>query len=266
MPLAPWESAAVLTQSLSSLRDQTLQPDCLVVSADGVLPEALRAVLIDAALPLKLLEGPGGEGVGPVLARGLLACTQDLVVRADADDLSLPERCAEQVERMHADPHLKALSGPIAEFDLDPQRWLRLRTVPLAAEAIWTGRAWRNPINHPAVILRRSAVLSVGSYRNKPGFEDYDLWLRLLDRFGPHSVANLERVLVLARIGGGHLSRRRGWRYARSEFAFYLACWREGLMPSLSAPVALTLRLPWRLLPAPLLAWLMGRLRRRSSP
>ena len=264
MPLAPWESAAVLEQALYSLRRQTLLPQLLVVSADGALPESLRDVVLAAGIPVKLVEGPGGEGVGPVLARGLLACEQDLVVRVDADDVSLPHRCAHQVERMQADSRLAALSGLIMEFDSDPRFGLGIRAVPVLAQAIWSARAWRNPMNHPAVILRRSAVLAVGNYRCKPGFEDYDLWLRLLKRFGVKALANSEQVLVHARVGRAHLARRHGWRYAGSECAFYMVCCREGLMPPYSAILALLLRLPLRILPVPLLASLMAWLRRSS--
>lgn len=253
MPLAPWEPAAVLQQALDSLRGQTLPPQSLVVSADGALPESLRQVLFTADIPVKLVEGPGGEGVGPVLARGLLACDQDLVVRVDADDVSLPHRCAQQVERMQADLHLAALSGLMMEFDSDSYAMLGIRTVPVTQSGIWSSRPWRNPMNHPAVILRRSAVLAVGNYRRKPGFEDYDLWLRLLKMFGANALANSEQVLVHARVGRAHLTRRHGWRYACAECAFYISCLLEGLMSPFSACLALALRLPARILPK---AWL----------
>jgi hypothetical protein len=78
MPLAPWERPEVLQEAIDGLRSQTLPAARLVVSADGPPPAALRQVLEQAGLPLKLIVGPGGEGVGPVLARGLLACREDL--------------------------------------------------------------------------------------------------------------------------------------------------------------------------------------------
>jgi hypothetical protein len=265
MPLAPWESAEVLAQALESLHCQTMPADSVVVSTDGLLPADLHRLLTDCVLPLKLIEGPGGEGVGPVLARGLLACEQEFVIRADADDLSLPDRCFEQVTRMQAEPHLAVLSGPIAEFEHDPQQWLSVRAVPTESDAIYRSRTWRNPMNHPAVILRRSAVLAVGSYRRKPGFEDYDLWLRLLDRFGALCLANSEHVLVLARIGPAHLSRRRGWRYACAEVSFYVSSCCEGLLSPWSAFCAIAVRIPWRVLPAPVLGFLMRVLRRSTS-
>lgn len=38
----------------------------------------------------------------------------------------------------------------------------------------------RCPINHPASVFRKSAILFAGGYRHFPLFEDYYLWVRLL--------------------------------------------------------------------------------------
>ena len=110
MPLAPWEPAGQVAAALESLARQSLPCSQVVVSCDGPPPPALQSVLLASGLPLTQVVGPGGEGVGPVLSRGLVACREDLVVRADADDLSLPERCAVQVEAMQARPQLVALN------------------------------------------------------------------------------------------------------------------------------------------------------------
>lgn len=126
-----------------------------------------------------------------------------------------------------------------------------------------TGRAvqpwarWRNPLNHPAVVLRRSGVLAVGGYRDQPGFEDFDLWLRLLYRYGPAAVNNLPEVLVLARVGAAHLGRRRGLAYASAEAQFLWRSGRDGHMAWFLVVLLLLLRVPWRVVPAQMLALLM---------
>ena len=74
MPLAPWEEPAVVAQALASLAAQQPAPQRLVLSVDGPLPAALQQVVqaqVMARLPILVLPGPGGEGVGVVLARGL---------------------------------------------------------------------------------------------------------------------------------------------------------------------------------------------------
>jgi hypothetical protein len=248
MPLAPWEPPEQVAAALASLAGQSLGCGQLVVSADGILPPALEAVLAASGLPVERLTGPGGEGVGPVLQRGLLACRQELVVRADADDLCLPERCALQVAAMLARPELAALSAPILEFIEDPRHPCSTRSVPVGAAALRRRSRWRNPLNHPAVILRRQMVLAVGGYRDCPGFEDYDLWLRLLQAGA--LLDNLAQPLVLARVGAHHLARRRGLAYAAKEWRFLRACGSQGSFPWPRVLLLALLRLPVRLVPA----------------
>ena len=248
MPLAPWEPPEQVAAALASLARQSLPCAQLVVSGDGPLPPALEAVLAASGLPVERLNGPGGEGVGPVLQRGLRVCRQELVVRADADDLCLPERCALQVAAMVARPELAALSAPILEFIEDPRHPCSTRAVPVGAAALRRRSRWRNPLNHPAVILRRSMVLAVGGYRNRPGFEDYDLWLRLLQAGA--LLDNLPQPLVLARVGAHHLARRRGLAYAAKEWRFLLACGRQGSLRWPRVLLLALLRLPVRLVPA----------------
>lgn len=247
MPLAPWEPEAQVAAAIQSLAQQSLPCSQLVVSCDGPPPPALQAVLQASDLPLQLVIGPGGEGVGPVLSRGLLACSEDLVVRADADDLSLPQRCAVQVEAMRDRPELVALSTPILEFIRNPASLCSERPAPVGYAALRRCSRWRNPLNHPAVILRRQAVLAIGGYRHCPGFEDYDLWLRLLHHGA--RLDNLDQPLVLARVGRDHLARRRGLSYLRKECHFLIDCARQGTLSWWRVGLLAAIRCPVRLLP-----------------
>lgn len=247
MPLAPWEPSEQVAMALASLESQTLPPVQVVVSCDGPPPVALNEVLSTTSLPVEIVLGPGGEGVGPVLARGLQRCTEDFVIRADADDLSIPERCALQVKALSESPGLAAMSSKILEFIDDPCKPLQIRDVPCGRNYIYHYSRWRNPINHPAVIMRRKVVLDNGSYRNCPGFEDYDLWLRLLKN--GIDLDNLHFPLVLARVGIDHVKRRHGVLYALKEINFLKICWADKLMPWRQILILLIVRIPMRLAP-----------------
>jgi hypothetical protein len=234
----------------------------VVVSCDGAPPTALRNVLESSGLPLLIEQGPGGEGVGPVLARGLRQCECDLIIRSDADDVSLPDRCRLQVETMVERPRLTVLSGQVKEFTSIPGSTTGVRRVPSGSRKIRRFSQWRNPINHPAVSLRKSAVLAIGNYRDCPGFEDYDLWLRLL-RSGAE-IDNLPHDLVWCRVGPAHLSRRKGWSYMICEARFFLRSAREG---TIRWPVALGLimmRCPIRLMPGWLVSICMRKFTRQG--
>jgi len=263
MPLAPWEKPEIVAEALASLEAQTLPAAQVVVSCDGDPPAALHAVLQAAQLPLEILLGPGGEGVGPVLARGLLHCREELVLRADADDWSAPERAALQVHWMSLHPQVMVMGTPINEFHDSVHEVLMQRWVPMEPLAIARMARFRNPLNHPSVILRRKAVLAAGNYRAVSGFEDYELWLRLLALHGSQVLANTPQPLVLARVGPAHLGRRHGLRYVRSEAKFLWTCGCSRLLPWAYVLVLLICRLPLRLIPPALLSWIMAQVTRR---
>ena len=258
MPLAPWESPEALAEVLASLAAQSWPARCLVVSVDGALPPPLRRVLEQSGLPLRILEAPGWQGTGAVLARGLAGCSTDWVLRADADDCSHPERAERQLRYVQAHPDVVVLGAQLAEAAAGACR-SRVRHVPVNNRGIRALMRWRNPLNHPTVALRRQAVLAFGNYRPCPGFEDWDLWLRLA-AYGS-TFANLPDALVTAAVGEAHLARRRGGRYLQQEARFLMRCGSEGLLPLTHVWLLMALRLPWRLLPPGCLAALMAWLR-----
>lgn len=259
LPLAPWESSESLQEVLASLSAQTWQACRLVVSVDGVLPEHLRKVLDDSGLPLLIVEAPCWQGTGAVLARGIEACSARWVLRSDADDLSHSMRAEWQLNYLNLHPQLAVLGGQLAEAVKNRQS-LGVRAVPRSPMDIQRLMSWRNPMNHPTVALSREAVLAAGNYRTCPAFEDWDLWLRMA--LCGFEFANLQQPLVTAAVGEAHLARRHGWRYLQRETRFLLRCGYEGLLPLPQVFLLMLLRLPWRVLPAPALARLMGLMRR----
>ena len=257
MPLAPWEKPKILTEALASLEAQTWPAAQVVVSCDGEPSSSLRDILQLSDLPLHILVGPGAEGVGPVLARGLIHCHQELVLRMDADDWSEPQRAAEQIRWMMNHSKVKAMGTQINEFEISPYSPLMRRCVPLQPEEIVRVSKIRNPMNHPSIIFRKSAILAAGNYRSIPGFEDYELWLRLLKKYGQQSLANIPQALVCVRVGSKHLARRRGWNYAMSEVKFILMCYKNHLIPLPYVIFSIFVRLPLRLVPASILSLVM---------
>jgi glycosyltransferase involved in cell wall biosynthesis len=251
LPLAPWADPAELKACLSSIGAQTLAPAQIVVTVDGPLPEPLRAALASAAMPLRVIEAPCWRGLGPVLADGLRQCRAPIVIRIDADDLSLPERCATQVAYLREHPEVAVVGSQLGEFQETSHQLLGTRTVPLSPGEVRRFALWRNPLNHPTVALRRREVQAAGNYGDHPGFEDWELWLRLLHHGA--TIANLPETLVMARVGPEHLARRQGPKYALREIRFLLHCLRRRLLPVPQVLLLLLLRPPLRLIPKPVL-------------
>ena len=197
---------------------QTLPPAEVVLVVDGPLTPELETTVRDLAreIPvLKIIWLEKNTGLGNALRIGMEHVSNELVMRMDADDLSLPHRFERQVAYMQAHPECDILGGQIAEFVDTESDIVGKRIVPCENQAIYARLKGRCPFNHVSVALSRNSVLSAGNYRDWLFDEDYYLWVRMAEngcRF-----ANLPEVLVHVRVGKDMYTRRGGWRYFVSE-------------------------------------------------
>lgn len=250
-------------EALASLRQQTLCADEIVLVEDGPLTDRQYAAIasMEEGLPLRRIRLAENRGLGAALKAGFEACSGELVARMDADDIADPNRFAQQFDYLCVHPEVDVLGTAIEEFIDRPGDLGRRRLGPLRHDDIRRYAMTRNPLNHMTVMFRRRSVLAAGGYLPRPGFEDYDLWLRVLSIGG--RIANLPDTLVHARIGNGMLQRRHGLRYLRDEIAFFWSCRRRELVPLWAFVCAVIVRTPARLIPQRTLALLYSRLFRR---
>ena len=93
----------------------------------------------------------------------------------DAGDVAMPERFALQHARMVQEPELAVLGSFIRVMDKDGDI-IHLGKYPLTPKAAAHHVERDCPVAHPAVMMRRDAVLKAGGYRKAfCHAEDYDL-------------------------------------------------------------------------------------------
>lgn len=196
--------------AIRSMLDQTYRTDNFVIVCDGPLTKELDALLDkytgeDPAL-FSIVRLPENVGIGEANNVGLKYCEHDLVVKMDADDIAVPDRCEKQAARFRDNPELAVLGGIIEEFDQDPQTPFAIRRVPAEYEQIREFARRRQPFNNQTVMYRRRAVEAVGGYRKLRRCEDFDLYIRLLH--AGYYTENLQDVLVKVRVDNSACSRR----------------------------------------------------------
>ena len=212
------EKPEYLETAIKSMLDQTVRTNDFVLVCDGPLTPELDDV-IDIFFKshpglFNVIRLPQNQGLGNALNIGLEYCKNDLVARMDSDDISLLDRCEVQLKMFEKNPGLAFCSGAIAEFMEDPSQIIAYRKLPLSDTAIHKFAKRRNPINHMAVMYKKSAVKAAGSYIEIHGAEDYYLWARMLTK--GCEAANTEKILVYARVGNGMYERRGGSSYIKS--------------------------------------------------
>ncbi len=251
LPVYAGDDAAYLERSfLSVTRDQTLRPDEVVVVRDGPVGEEIAAVLGRlhelTPVPVTLVPLEKNVGLACALEAGLEACKHEIVARADADDISRPERFAVQVPLV-ADG-CDIVGSAIQEFDDDEHAPGMVRVPPTGADIATTAR-FRDPFNHPSVVYRRSAVAAAGGYEHLDLMEDYLLFARMIA--GGADAENVVEPLVLYRVGAGAYARRGGRRLLASELALQRTLHAEGFVTGPQLVRNVVVRAGYRVVPEP---------------
>jgi len=199
-------AASTLPCAISSIRAQTLQEWELVLidhsSHDSTPSVMRRASRDDARITWSSCTGTFVEAANLAWRRGVAP----LVARMDADDLAHPERLALQVDFLEKQPALSGCASLVRIRKRDPsggpslppgegyaryEEWINSVTSP---EQITAQRFVDSPLPNPATMVRRQVLEECGGYHDPDWAEDYDLWLRLLQR--GHRFGKVPRVLL----------------------------------------------------------------------
>jgi glycosyltransferase involved in cell wall biosynthesis len=262
------ENPRYLDESLCSIWDkQTLKPGQIVLVKDGPLTKELNNCINTWKQKLNdiltVIELPENVGLGAALNSGLQKCQYELVARMDSDDVSLPNRFEKQVAFFRLNSDVVLLSGYISEFKNEPDDIYHIRKVPIDSRVIIKYLKWRNAFNHMTVIFKKSVVLSVGGYNDKlTYFEDYDLWIRLVQ--AQYKVGNIPEILVNVRIGNDMIGRRHGLVYAKKEMSFFGLQKERGFISWSEYSLLVLFRIPFRLMPKNILICLYQFLRHKK--
>lgn len=195
--------------------------DEVILVEDGPLSSELNDIISEysAKYPtLKIIPLPTNQGLGKALNEGLKHCSYDIVARMDTDDIAKPDRFEKQLAVFEKYLDIDVVGAWIDEFEDDISEVKSVRKLPELPDDIRQFAKRRNPINHPVVMFRKSAVLAAGGYQHFPLFEDYYLWIRML--MNGAKFYNIQESLLYFRFSPEMFKRRGGWRYVISELHF----------------------------------------------
>jgi glycosyltransferase involved in cell wall biosynthesis len=212
------ENPEYLKAALESIWDkQTLRPSEIVLVKDGALTHELDEVIeqFKTIAPLKIFQLNQNVGLGIALAKGLNSCSNELTVRMDSDDISSSDRFEKQLKYMTDHPEIDISGTNIAEFQESVDNICSYRKLPYKSDKILHFAKKRNPLNHMTVIFRKTPVINAGNYQPFHGYEDYYLWIRMLQKGS--LIGNIPENLVFARIGNNMHSRRQGIKLFNQE-------------------------------------------------
>lgn len=230
MPVYHGDDLSNLMSAVNSILNQTLLPDQIVIVVDGPIESKIMKYLHRINERHELIEIIKLEyniGLPGALNHGLNFVKSAWVARFDADDLMVPNRLELQ-KKFIQNNNVDVIGGQIREFD-ENNNWCE-RLVPTDIQSIKKLIPWRNPMNH-VTVMYKTHLIKKYKYRNINGYEDYDLWFRLLNNPKVKFV-NLKTNLVDVRAGSQMYLRRTGLTYALGEirFRFVTSKYSENLL------------------------------------
>jgi len=240
-----------LKEALDSIFHQTYPPSEVVLVEDGILTKKLYEVL-DIYIErykgiFKRVKINKNSGLGNALNIGLNNCSFELVARMDSDDICVRDRFEKQYNFLINNPNVAVLGTIVEEFNKKIGDLSILRKSPCDYLKILKYSKFRNPFNHPTVMFRKNMILKADSYESVPFFEDYYLWIKLLNN--GVLIQNLNEPLLYFRIGNDLISRRSGFRYLKNEFNFLLKIYKIGFINFHELVINIILKSPIRLCP-----------------
>jgi glycosyltransferase involved in cell wall biosynthesis len=195
--LPVYNGAEYLVEAINSILAQTFQDFELIVINDGSTDASSEIVRSFHDKRIAFYQQQN-QGLAATLNRGIEISRGKYIARQDQDDISMPERLAEQVKFLELHPDC-GMVGTWAEIWVGEEKTKRTHQHPCDNLALQYELLFNNPFVHSSVMLRRSALDRVGGYstdRNRQPPEDYELWSRIARCY---EVRNISKTLLVYR-------------------------------------------------------------------
>ncbi|MGN0872505.1 MAG: glycosyltransferase family 2 protein [Victivallales bacterium] len=190
-----------LAECLDSICNQTYRDFELIVCNDGSNDRSLHILRQYAAKDprIRVLSNPENLGIVKTKNRLLSEIPEDtdFVAWMDADDICSSERFRKQLDYLMEHPAIGGVGSALEIIDENSELTGR-RDYPAVASEIRKRLPKCNVLGMPTMMLRYDVLREMGNFSATcPGCEDYEYWLRTIDRF---DLANLPEPLLRYRI------------------------------------------------------------------
>lgn len=145
------------------------------------------------------------KGISFCLKNGIELCSNEYIVKMDSDDIMFPDRIMVQLTFMKANPNCVMCGSNIQFFTTPENSNVKQLQQITKHQYLMTWEMYKQTkphwfMNHPSLLYKKSAVLSVDNYDTTMGSmsEDFDLELRILKKY--KFVFNIQEPLLYYRI------------------------------------------------------------------
>ncbi len=226
-----YNAETYLRQAIDSILNQTFNDFELLIINDGSTDATFDIINSYNDNKIRLINNEKNIGLVEVRNLGVYESKGKYIAFLDADDIAYPARLSEQVNFLDHNYSFGMIGSSIEliyEKGLSPGKVMKY---PADSEMIPSLLLFGNYFAQSSLMIRKD-ILPTAPYREYPGTEDYDLWIRIANT---HKIWNLPLVLVKYRIHTASISLEKAdviEEYVRTIVTNYLAS--IGVTPSKS--------------------------------
>lgn len=208
-----YNGASYVQEAIDSILNQTFSDFQFLIIDDASVDQTAHILSACTDPRVQVYRNEENLGLARTLNRGVRLAQGEYIARQDADDLSYPERLAEEIAFLDAHPDVGVVAT-ITEWKYDVEDRLQVWKQPTDNAGIQEKLVEYCCLIHGSTMYRRQAFEDVDGYDigMRTG-QDYDLWLRMSELW---DVACLPQPLYQWRQHGNMASVERKAEQARN--------------------------------------------------
>ena len=179
-----------LREAIDSILNQTLKDFEFIIVNDGSTDRTSEILQSYHDSRIKITSNKENIGLTKSLNKALKLAKGEYIARQDADDISLPERLEREVSFLDKNKDVGLLGSSWHTINTDGKK--------TGISKSTSGRHAVHFMCHGTTLIRKNCLEEIGLYREIFGYaQDYDLWLRIADKF---EVRNISKPLYKLRV------------------------------------------------------------------
>ena len=193
-----FNGSAVVRRAIDSILRQTFSDWEFVIVDDGSTDETVSHIKTYEDPRIRLFQRLHA-GIAPTLNHGLQMARGRYIARMDADDESHPDRLLLQFQFLENHPEIGAVACQVAykASEVLPhgyRNYVDWTNSLIAPGQIANARFTESPLAHPSILFHKILIEQHGAYSEAQVPEDYELWLRWMDK--GVEIAKIDRFLL----------------------------------------------------------------------
>ncbi len=180
--VANYNNGKYLSEFIKSIDSSSVKPYELIIIDDGSTDNSLEVLDNFVELSyLKIIKFVKNKGFAQALNAGIKTATGKYIMRADPDDILLPERIKTQFDFMEINPNVDVLGGNVIYFLDETGHEINISNFPILHKKIKnTYRKGEHGLQHPTAFVKSKIMKKFQYIPDVFPSEDYEIFSQMI--------------------------------------------------------------------------------------